>query len=158
MESGILPRMPPPDIKALTREALSQLREGETDLGYMDETMPMLGMLLSEVADPEFETRMSGGAGAPPVSYHGLEGFDKAWRDWVETFERVHAELEDLIESEDHIVLLIRQVATTRHDRVEMAQPSAMVFAFESNRVVRVEFHLDRAAALRAAGLDSKSS
>ena len=150
--------MPPSDVKAFAREALSQLRKGEGDLGYMHETMPMLGVLLSEIADPEFETRMMAAPPVPPVAYHGLEGFDKAWRDWVETFERVHAQLEDMIESEDHLVLLIRQVATTRHDRVEIEQPSAMVFAFESNRVVRVEFHLDRAVALRAAGVDPQSS
>jgi hypothetical protein len=150
--------MAAPDVKAFAREAISELRKGEADLGYMDETMPMLGELLSDVADPEFETRMMAAPPVPPISYHGLEGFDKAWRDWVETFERVHAELEDLIESDDHLVLLIRQVATTRHEGVEIAQPSAMVVAFESNRVVRVEFHLDRKAALRSAGLDPQSS
>jgi hypothetical protein len=142
------------DIKALTREALDQFLQGDSSLGYMDEAMPMLGALLSEIADPQFETRMMAAPSVPPVSYRGLDGFDRAWRDWFETFERVHADLEDLIESEDHLVLLIRQVATTRHDRLEIVQPSAMLFAFQSNRIVRVEFHLDRAVALRAAGLD----
>jgi hypothetical protein len=51
-------------------------------------------------------------------------------------------------------VILVNQVAITRHDRVEISQPSAMVLEFAGEQVSRLEFHLDRNAALRAAGLD----
>jgi hypothetical protein len=54
--------------------------------------------------------------------------------------------------------VLVDQVATTRHGSVEITQPSAMVFAYENGLVNRVEFHLDRDAALAVAGVKRDSA
>jgi hypothetical protein len=65
----------------------------------------------------------------------------------------VHAELEEMLETDRHVVLLVDQVAVTRSHGVEISQPSAMVFEFADGRVTRLEFHLDRESALRVAGM-----
>ena len=52
-------------------------------------------------------------------------------------------------------MLMVKQIATTHRDGVEITQPSAIVFRFADGRLTRLELHLDRDAALRAAGLSS---
>lgn len=143
------------DPKALALEALTGMLRDGRDLGYMEDALPALTAFLSEVAAPDFVCVM---VGAPPVvgtTYPGVEGLGNAWRDWGEAFETVRAELEEVRESEDHIVLMVKQIATTHRDGVEITQPSAMVFRFADGRLTRLELHLDRDAALRAAGLSS---
>jgi ketosteroid isomerase-like protein len=150
--------MADPDAKSLAREVLATFLEGDNDLGYMDEALPQLIRYIEAVAAPDFTCLMVGMPPAPAVTYEGADGLARAWSDWGEAFEKVRAELEEVRESDDHIVVLVNQVAITRHHGVEISQPSAMVFAFEDGRVTRAEFHLDRAAALKSAGLDPGSA
>lgn len=89
-----------------------------------------------------------------PLEFEGIEGLAAAWGDYGEAFEEVRAELDEVLESENHVVILVNQVAITRHDGVQITQPSAMVLEFAGDRVQRLEFPLDREVALRAAGLE----
>jgi hypothetical protein len=65
----------------------------------------------------------------------------------------VRADAEEIREAGSAVVLFVNQIAVTRHGGVEMTQPSAMLWLFENGLVARLEFHLDRKAALRAGGL-----
>jgi len=51
------------------------------------------------------------------------------------------------------VALFVNQIAVTKHGSVEISQPSAMLWLFRDELVARLEFHLDREAALRAGGL-----
>lgn len=146
--------MADPDAKALAYDVLSAMVKDGNDLGYMEEALPQLTAFISEIAAPDFVCVMVGAPPAPEAIYHGIDGIAEAWSDWGEAFEKVRAELEEVRESDDHIVVLVKQIAVTRHQGVEITQPSAMVFAFEAGRLARLEFHLDRDAALRSAGID----
>ncbi len=131
----------------------SFLREGN-DLGSMDDALPAITRFLSQVAAPDFICVMEGGPSSFDISYPGIDGVAKAWAEWGEAFATVRAELEGVRETERHFVILVNQIATTRHDGVEISQPSALVFEFnEHHQVTRAEFHLDQAAALRTASL-----
>jgi hypothetical protein len=144
-----------PDTRTMAREVLASfLREGN-DLGDMHEALPALTQFLSEVATPDFRCVMVPLPPTPEVVYEGVNGVTEAWGDWGEAFETVRAELEEIREAERYLVLMVTQVAVTRHGGVEIRQPSAMVFAFDESgrRVERAEFHLDQEAALKAAGL-----
>lgn len=143
-----------PDVKSLLRNVLAELVGADGNLGDMEDSLPALTAFASEFAAPDFACVMAGIPPTPPQTYPGVEGIAEAWNDYGEAFENVRAELEEVRESARHMVLLVRQVAVTRHQGVEIAQPSAMVFAFDGGRVTRLEFHLDRNAALRSAGLD----
>jgi ketosteroid isomerase-like protein len=105
-------------------------------------------------ADPEFETEMIGPEYLPePAVYKGLEGYVEAWRDWLAPYESYRAELEDWIDAGDKVVLLVRQVALTKDGGVPIEAASAVVFSFREGKLVRLEFHLDRERAMKAAGL-----
>ena len=86
-------------------------------------------------------------------AYRGAEGFSAAWRDWLQPYSSFTAQIEDIVERDDLVVFLARQRAVTRHDGVEIENPSASLWRFRDGKLARVEFYLDRAHGLRAAGL-----
>jgi ketosteroid isomerase-like protein len=88
---------------------------------------------------------------------HGVEGFIDGWRDWAETFESFRVEIDDVLESGPHLVTLVRQIGRPRGTAAEMQNEGAGVWTFDGERLVRVEFHLDREMALRSAGIDLQS-
>ncbi len=141
------------DAKQAARAVLQGLMGPAGDLGEMAEALPQLSAYVTEYAAPEFQCAMVPVPPTPPVVYDGVGGLQRAWDDWGETFTSLRAVLDDVRESESHIVLLVEQIGITRHGGVQVTQPSAMVWEFRGGQVVRAEFHLDRAEALRVAGL-----
>lgn len=143
------------DTRALARGLIETIVGEGGDMGTMEEALPPLEAMLRKAAAPDFEVVMTGAPPSPRAVFPGVDGLAKGWADYGEAFDEVRAILEEIRESETHLVLLVDQVSVTRHDHVEMSQPSAMLFEFNADdQIVRAEFHLDRAEALRIAGLD----
>jgi ketosteroid isomerase-like protein len=142
-----------PDLQARFRNVIVALAGDDGDLGYMDESLPALMAFAREFAAPDFECIMCGLPPAPPTTFPGVDGIERAWNDYGSAFERVRAKLAEIRESDTHTVVLVDQHATTRHGGVAISQPSAMLFAFAEGQLSRIEFHLDRAQALRVAGV-----
>jgi hypothetical protein len=108
---------------------------------------------LEGVAAPGLEIAMVGPGGFVGT-FHGVEGFERAWRDWLEPFASYRIEPEaDFRRSADTLVLFARQIATPKGSEHPVTSDGAVVFLLEEDRIRRIEFHLDRDAALRAAGL-----
>ncbi len=145
--------MAPPDAKKALREALSGLLEDDQDTGDMETTVPFLAEFLRAYARSDFKCVMVPIPPGPTAEYEGVDGFIEAWRDWGETFDSVRLEPEEIREGPDALVLLVKQIGVTRHGGVAIAQPSAMLCLFRDGLVSRLEFHLDRTAALRGGGL-----
>lgn len=141
------------DAKKAVLEVLRAIPARDGDMGEMRDTLPMLSAFLREHAAPDFVCAMVPLPPTPEVTYPGVDGLERAWEDWGGAFESLRAEAEEIIESDAHVVMLVKQIAVTRHGGVEISQPSAIVWALAGERVARVEFHLDQAAALRAGGL-----
>ena len=141
------------EAKARALEVLGGFVGEGSDLGAMDDVLPVLTAFLSEVAADDFVCTMVGRPPLGDVTYPGIDGLAEAWHGWGEMFETVRAVLEEVRDSDDHIVLLVDQIATTRHDAVEIRQPSAMLWRFDGAQVSAVEFYLDQDRALSAAGL-----
>jgi ketosteroid isomerase-like protein len=108
---------------------------------------------LREVAHPDVECLMVGPDGVFATEAHGIQGFIDVWFDWLSPFERWRPEIEDVIESGDRLVTLVRQFATPKGSAVEVENAGGAIWFVRDSRLVRVEFHLDRDLALRAAGL-----
>ena len=110
---------------------------------------------LRAVAWPNFEVVMvaPGGWGKDNVR-SGVEGYEAAWQDWLEPFESFRLEFEDVVEEGDHVVVLVRQFGVPKGGGKEVQSAGAGVFEFREGRIARMEFHLDRDAAFRAAGID----
>jgi len=142
-----------PDAKSALLEALSALLNGNRDMGEMETMLPILVEYLRAFARSDFVCAMVPSPPGRVAEYEGVDGVARAWGDWGETFESVRAEAEELREGPEAVALFVNQIAVTKHGGVEISQPSAMVWLFEGELVRRLEFHLDRGAALRAGGL-----
>jgi ketosteroid isomerase-like protein len=107
------------------------------------------------LVEPDFEILMIGPAYTPQrVVERGFEGFRSAWLDWTSPFEAFRIDIDEVIDAGDQVVNLGRQTATTKTGGVKVDADAAAVMTFRDGRISRMEFHLDRAAAMRAAGLE----
>jgi uncharacterized protein len=108
-----------------------------------------------ELADPEIEWTFAEGfmplPGADAV-YHGHEGVRRFWETFIDPWEQIAIEVEELRDSGDRVVAFIRFRAVAR-DGLTVDAPFAHVITFRESRVIRFEAFDDRAQALEAAGL-----
>jgi SnoaL-like domain len=104
--------------------------------------------------DPEFEVLSIGpeymGEGSV---YRGLGGFLEFWTDWLEPWESFSIETERFVDAGDKVVQLARQVGWLKGEGTPIVSEGAAVMAFRDGRLTRIEFHLDRDRALKAAGV-----
>ncbi|MQA72967.1 MAG: hypothetical protein GEU88_01205 [Solirubrobacterales bacterium] len=110
--------------------------------------------VLSEAAHPDFETAMIAADGWT-MERNGIDGFVGAFDEWTVGFERFGLQFEELIDGGEVVVVLVRQRGMPRGGAAEIVTESAGAFFFRDSRIERVEFHLDRAWALDAAGLEA---
>jgi ketosteroid isomerase-like protein len=110
--------------------------------------------LLGEMATDDLEIAMIGPGGFTG-SFSGVEGFESAWRDWLGPFASYRIEQNrDYRLGDDVAVFFARQVGIPKGGSNPIEHEAASVFFFRDGKVRRIEFHLDRASALRSAGLD----
>ena len=114
-----------------------------------------LASAVERVASPDLVTVMIGPDQSFRVEYRGVDGLIEGWRDWLSPYESFRMEIGELIESGDVLVTCGRQFGTPTGGGPEVEAESAAVWWLRDDRLVRVEFHLDREAALQAAGLGS---
>ena len=113
-----------------------------------------VGRTLMELAEPDFQVVMVGPAYlGQTIEVSGLDGFREAWTDWTSPFSSYRVDIEELIDAGDRAVSLVSMSGKTKTGGVEVTAPGAAVWTVVDGRLRRVEFHLDREAALRAAGL-----
>ncbi|MGH2993997.1 MAG: nuclear transport factor 2 family protein [Solirubrobacterales bacterium] len=109
---------------------------------------------LESVVDPEVEVERIGpeytGEG---VSYRGLRGFLEFWTDWLEPWESFSIETAEFLDAGDKVVQLARQTGRTESASAPIEGQGAAVMTFRDGTLTRIEFHLDRDRAMKAAGL-----
>jgi len=109
---------------------------------------------IAEIAAPDLVTLMIGAERGLTGTFHGVDGFVEAWRDFTETFQQLHNEIWELTEVGPEVIYVeTRQIGTTATAGVEIDDDAAAVFRFAGGRLQQAEFHLDRDSARRAAGL-----
>jgi SnoaL-like domain len=112
----------------------------------------LLAAAIAPVAGPGFTCLMAGGALS--TEYSGIDGLRAGWNDFLAAFEGgARVEFEDLVDAGEWVVDMVRITARPRGVGATLEQRGAAAFRFADGLLVRVEFHLDRAAALRAAGI-----
>ncbi len=126
------------------------------DLALMfreDSSGGAIGAGLREVAEPGLETELIGPGGFK-TTVTGIDGLLKAWADWTAPFSSYRIELEgEPFGDDDRLVTFTRQLVTPVGTDATIEQDAASVWFSRGEKVWRIEFHLDRDAALRAAGL-----
>ena len=78
----------------------------------------------------------------------GPDGFREGWADWLEPWQSYRIYYDDVVDRGDRVVALVRLRGVTKRDGVEIEHEAAGVFRFEGERVVELEFNLDRENAL----------
>jgi ketosteroid isomerase-like protein len=110
---------------------------------------------LEEIAAPDLVTLMIGADRGLTGTFRGVDGFIEAWRDYCQTFKQLRTEITELAEVQPDVVYAeTRQVGVTATAGVELDYQAAAVFRFADGALQQAEFHLDRDAARRAAGLE----
>jgi hypothetical protein len=116
------------------------------------ETFVMLERLLPQVATPDFITVMHSESAV--LEYEGVAGFHEALDDWMSPYDSFRLAFDEVLIEEDKVVFLVRQLARTKHEGVEMETPSGTVWWLENRKIRQAVFYLDQGSALKAAGLD----
>ena len=143
--------------RQLTTAELARLisREGPFSPGSKidgEQMIETVTELLRYNAHPDYITVMA--SESVTQDYSGPEGFEAAWSDWMSPYEGFRIEFDEVVQQDDKVVFLVRQIATTRHSAVEIETLSASVWWLEDAQIRQAGFYLDRRAGLKAAGLD----
>jgi ketosteroid isomerase-like protein len=86
-------------------------------------------------------------------AYSGHEGIVRAARRWIEPFEWLLIELEQIIDADDCLVSIHRLRSKAQHTGMEFDMPLAYVWAFRGGKVIHFESFREPGDARDAAGL-----
>ena len=121
--------------------------EGQEGIG-----LSLMESVLEEWAEPDFVTVMHSESAVQ--EYQGIAGFREALTDWMTPYERFRLAIDEVIVKDDKLVFLVRQLARTKHQGVEIETPSASVWWSRGGRLNQAVFYLDQHSALKGAGGD----
>jgi ketosteroid isomerase-like protein len=119
-------------------EAQESWRRGEADMSLFDPDVSYDDTILP---DHIGET------------YRGHEGVLRAAERWIEPFEWLRIELEQIVEAGERLVSIHRWQAQARHTGIEFDSPLAYVWTFRDGKIMHFRSYLDPEQALEAAGL-----
>jgi ketosteroid isomerase-like protein len=86
-------------------------------------------------------------------TYRGHEGVVRATERWIETYQWLLVELEQIVDSGDRLVSIHRVQAKTRDTGIEGEATVAYLWTFRGGKVIHFRSYRDSEQALRAAGL-----
>ncbi len=88
-------------------------------------------------------------------TYHGHAGVGEYMSTVYEAFEDYHPEIERLLDAGDQVVTLAIERGRGRGSGAEVQENrTAHVWTMRAGKAVRLDLYLDRAAALKAVGLE----
>jgi uncharacterized protein len=87
------------------------------------------------------------------AEFRGREGLARYYAMLNESWEEFRSVIEEAHDLGDHVLTLNRSSARGKGSGMTVDAPTGAVFDFRDGKVSRVRLYLDRAEALRAAGL-----
>ena len=105
--------------------------------------------------DPGSEYRPSADLMPPDFEavFHGHDGYRKLWRRWLDAFEDLRFDPEEILDLGDKLLVTARVRGHGSGSGVPVTQPVFQLFELRRGLVVRQEDFLDHSEALEAAGL-----
>ena len=85
--------------------------------------------------------------------FRGPAGVVEEAKRWEEMWSDYRFEVQGLVDADDKVVLLYRQVGKAKESGVEVEERAAWVYTLREGKITRVEMFQDRETALRAAGV-----
>jgi len=87
--------------------------------------------------------------------YRGREGVRRFWDTWHETFEDFRAEVLEIHDLDDHVVVITRVHGTGRDSGAEVnTAPFPIVWTWRGDEIVRMEMFISEESAREAIGKD----
>jgi ketosteroid isomerase-like protein len=108
---------------------------------------------VAKFLDPEIDWRAIEGAPDDIGVFKGHEAMRRYWEEWFEIFDLVRIEPEELIDTDERVVVVMRVVVRPKGSDAEMDIRYATVYTVRNGRVVRGREYATREEALEAAGL-----
>lgn len=105
----------------------------------------------SSFMDPGIEWDMSRVPVPDPGVYRGFDGLQAFSESWDESWEATDLQPEEFIEVGDQVVAVIRQVGRGRLSGADVEQRFAQLWTLRDGKIVRMEMHPNREAAVAAA-------
>jgi hypothetical protein len=115
---------------------------------------PGCGVVMGgEGVGPESEYRPSSDLMQPDAEsvFHGHVGYFRLWRYWLDAFDDIHWEPQEVLEFGDRFVVTAEQRGRGSGSGVAVTQPVFQVVTLRRGLVIRQEDFRDRARALEAA-------
>jgi ketosteroid isomerase-like protein len=108
--------------------------------------------LIRAVHDPEHEYLPSSDLMPPDLEpvFHGHEGYLRLWRYWLDAFEDIRWDPEEMLDVGTKVLVTTHQVGHGSGSGVAVSEPVFQLFTFRRGLVVRQEDFLDRSQALEA--------
>ena len=106
---------------------------------------------IEKIATDDFICVMDGGA--LTTRYEGIEGLREGWRDFLGAFETIKIEPGEMMEIDDGMLEYVRMTGRPVGVDAEVDQDGAAVWRMRGEKLVCVEFHIDRARARASAGV-----
>jgi ketosteroid isomerase-like protein len=105
--------------------------------------------------DPGSEYRPSADLMPPDLEtvFHGHDGYLRLWRYWLDAFEDIRWDPEEILDFGDKVLVRTQQSGHGSGSGVAVSRPVFQLFTFRRGLVFRQEDFLDRSKALEAAGL-----
>jgi ketosteroid isomerase-like protein len=86
--------------------------------------------------------------------FHGHDGYLQLWRYWLDAFEDIRWDPEEMLDFGDRFLVTAQQRGHGSGSGVAVSEPVFQLFKLRQGLVVRQEDFLDRSKALEAAGLE----
>jgi ketosteroid isomerase-like protein len=86
-------------------------------------------------------------------AYRGYAGVAKAMERWIEPFEWMVIDLEQILDAGDRLVSIHQWRGRAQHTGIELAGPLAYVWTFRDAKIVHFQSFLDLDRALEVVGL-----
>ena len=86
-------------------------------------------------------------------SYHGIDGVRTLTRGWVEAFDELNTELDNVIDAGDCVVVSLRFRGKVRGGEQTVELPESQVWRLRDGKVVEVRDFATESDALAAAGV-----
>jgi ketosteroid isomerase-like protein len=86
-------------------------------------------------------------------AYRGHEGIVRAAERWIEPFEWLLIELEQIVDAGDHLVSIHRARSKARYTGIEFDTPLAYLWTLRDGKVIHFRSFREPGEALEAAGL-----
>ena len=104
--------------------------------------------------DPGSEYHPSGDLMPPDLEtvFYGHEGYLKLWRYWLDAFEDIRWDPEEILDLGNRLLVTAQQRGHGSGSGVAVSEPVFQLFTLRRGLVVRQEDFLDRSKALEAAG------